>query len=396
VQQGDPLGPLLFSLALHRALTRVKVREPTECPAPLDFTVAYLDDMFVAGTDAAVSWFCDALKDELERMGLALSLDKCIITPSSGADTLVDQSRFLGWLWNPCRNLKVLGAAVGDEIFSKALVQKRRQKAKRILSRLGQLSNVQAALPILRSCAGFAKLVHNSRTSPPSSILDELAAFDDDVKTAFVEFSQLTPDSPTWARAQRTTGTGGLGLRSSAKHAAAAFTASSINTATLQSKICPDMTEADVLSEPQLQEAIGRLPRSEALAALVAEGFGLSQRMLSRTIDRADADSELLDRRLPDHMKAHTQLSCTGGADSWIHAYPSAEAGTVMDSELFRLDCATSSRSVAEQSCHLPIVKVVLGRLLGPCAGLQLRRRPHAAPRSCQRRVICGDSSRWC
>ena len=44
-------------------------------PCILDFTVAYLDDMFVAGTDAAVFWFCDALKDELERMGLALSLD---------------------------------------------------------------------------------------------------------------------------------------------------------------------------------------------------------------------------------------------------------------------------------------------------------------------------------
>ena len=73
VQQGDPLGPLLFSLALHRAVGRVKLRVPAECPGILDFSVAYLDDMFVAGTDDAVAWFCEALSSELGSMGLSTS-----------------------------------------------------------------------------------------------------------------------------------------------------------------------------------------------------------------------------------------------------------------------------------------------------------------------------------
>ena len=55
VQQGDPLGPLLFSLALHRAVARVRLRAVAECPARLDFSVFYLDDGIMAGPEQAVS-----------------------------------------------------------------------------------------------------------------------------------------------------------------------------------------------------------------------------------------------------------------------------------------------------------------------------------------------------
>ena len=138
----------------------------------------------------------------------------------------------------------------------------------------------------------FAKLVHNCRTSPPQYIFDELEAFDNDVKDAFTEFSQLVPDSIDWSRAQRSTGTGGIGLRSSARHAAAAFAASCVNTAPLQSNFFPALSEADVLAEAHLATAISSLPQSEAVAAWLEAGLGISQKTLSRSIDRAEADAE--------------------------------------------------------------------------------------------------------
>ena len=56
IQQGDPLGPLLFSLALHRAVSHVK-QQVEHCPGTLDFDVFLLDDGPIAGTDDAVAWF---------------------------------------------------------------------------------------------------------------------------------------------------------------------------------------------------------------------------------------------------------------------------------------------------------------------------------------------------
>ena len=96
---------------------RVKLRVPAECPGILDFSVAYLDDMFVAGTDDASAWFCEDLSSELGSMGLSTSTHKCILTPSAGSDSLADASCFPGWAWNTTKNIKILGAAVGDEEF---------------------------------------------------------------------------------------------------------------------------------------------------------------------------------------------------------------------------------------------------------------------------------------
>ena len=49
VQQGDPLGPLLFALALQLAIEKVKARSAAEAPGDLDFMAFYLDDGTLAG-----------------------------------------------------------------------------------------------------------------------------------------------------------------------------------------------------------------------------------------------------------------------------------------------------------------------------------------------------------
>ena len=59
VQQGDPLGPLLFCLAIHPVLRRIS----EECPG-LESNSWYLDDGVVAGPSADVVRALAIIQDE--------------------------------------------------------------------------------------------------------------------------------------------------------------------------------------------------------------------------------------------------------------------------------------------------------------------------------------------
>ena len=138
----------------------------------------YLDDGVIAGTAASVKWFTEALNQELDRVGLEVNWSKTTVTPTAGSRPIVQSSDFAGWQWNASPNMKVLGAAVGDVEFCNGLVRRRRLKAKALMEKICEVDDSQTALLLLRSCAGYNKLMHNTRTSPRSSMASELSSFD--------------------------------------------------------------------------------------------------------------------------------------------------------------------------------------------------------------------------
>ena len=71
VQQGDPLGPFLFSLALHPVLMKAnRCNESTLTPA-------YLDDIIVLGPKCEVLSTYSRIKTDLLGIGLELREEKC-------------------------------------------------------------------------------------------------------------------------------------------------------------------------------------------------------------------------------------------------------------------------------------------------------------------------------
>ena len=84
VQQGDPLGPLLFSLVLHKLIRTVI--EDTEC-SQLLLNSWYLDDGVLSGTKSAI---CRAVT-LIQRLGPAAltlgGLGKCLGSPVKGVAT---------------------------------------------------------------------------------------------------------------------------------------------------------------------------------------------------------------------------------------------------------------------------------------------------------------------
>ena len=62
--------------------------------------------------------------------------------------------------------MKLLGAAIGDAEFCGKLARKRIEKAETLMSKIGEINDCQAGLFRLRTCASYAKLMYNARTTP--------------------------------------------------------------------------------------------------------------------------------------------------------------------------------------------------------------------------------------
>ena len=115
---------------------------------------------------------------------------------------------------------------MGDATFCNQHTQDRVTKACKLLQAVGELPDPQVALRLLRHCAGFAKMVFSTRVVPPNKHHDAAVSFDAAVRDCFERFSCLHPEADHWLQATLSTESGGLGLRSMASHAGAAFLAS--------------------------------------------------------------------------------------------------------------------------------------------------------------------------
>ena len=71
VQQGDPLGPFLFSLTLQSCLVDAHAEMGS------GFVASYLDDAVMAAPVQDVTTAFDTLTDQMEGIGLVMRRDKC-------------------------------------------------------------------------------------------------------------------------------------------------------------------------------------------------------------------------------------------------------------------------------------------------------------------------------
>ena len=101
VQQGDPLGPALFSLATHERIQQAKSQVARAYTGELDFTVFFLDDGTAAGSDRVVALFC--VTKVMAKVGLDISFGKCEVIPAGSEQGKVKRDFFLrfpvGGLW---------------------------------------------------------------------------------------------------------------------------------------------------------------------------------------------------------------------------------------------------------------------------------------------------------
>ena len=334
VQQGDPLGPSLFSLAVHPCVVEAIRISEAQYPGDLDYKAFFLDDGTIAGKAQAVKLFLDTLERLLLEIGLEIARSKTKVVPACSSVQNFTPHDFEGCCQIPDGNFKLLGAAFGSKDWCEALLDRRVSTRSRpsvvTMIRRGRLPSCALARDGPKSCTRVGPCPRRFR----------LQAFATLTATSVIPLAASLE-----ARCRMRTG----GLPASAlllgvsepaaqlEHAPAAYVSSLAQSQELCARIWPGFDEYDI---------DGGLLRSDTESSLIssflpnANIYGSSdtpcQKSLSAKIE-AKVCQHLLDPSSRErHRLAHFVLNRVPGAGAWLFALPDSPE-THIPPPLFRV-----------------------------------------------------------
>ena len=156
VQQGDPLGPLLFALVLHKLVASVEADD--EC-FDLLLQAWYLDDGALAGSRPAVLRALHLIEEMGPALGLHVNLAKCELFSRKG-NTFFPPDMRCSFL----PNLDILG----DYLHCSKFIAGKCAESRKLLSGLVDVAAVdlQVAVTLLRMCGSYGPHSKGYTTQP--------------------------------------------------------------------------------------------------------------------------------------------------------------------------------------------------------------------------------------
>ena len=124
-----------------------------------------------------------------------------------------------------------------------------------LLDAIAGLRDAQVGLRLLRSCAGYGRLVHSMQCNPPHSQRAALQLVDEKVQAAFSSITGLHLTATQRAQVGRGLGFAGAGVRCSSLDAPAAFLASVGSCAVACEEADPAYVAAAVVLDPACTQA---------------------------------------------------------------------------------------------------------------------------------------------
>ena len=238
VQQGDPLGPLLFCLTIHHMCSRLKS----------ELCIFYLDDGTLGGLLSDVLHDVEMIKKEAGIVGLELNPQKSEVVGNNSELIAGIQSVLPGVRVVAPAVATLLGSPIGGTESLDAAIDTKTAMLKCLRKRFRYITCHDAYL-LLRHSLAIPKLLYLLRTSP-CFLSPSLKIYDDELRaTICSSFNiHLIESDSSWIQSILPVNCGGLGIRSAVQLAPSAFLASAAASSELAHMILPTNMQPTQLS----------------------------------------------------------------------------------------------------------------------------------------------------
>ena len=331
VQQGDPAGPAVFSLAIH----------PIAKAASCELNCWYLDDGTLGGGTTSVCENLGQLIPAMAEIGLEINSKKCeIILPGGVTEEVKKRTTETVRQVIPDAailtesKLTILGAPISPGA-TEAVMTKKREELERMADRLQNL-DAHSAFFLLKNCLWLPRLQYILRAAPIYKHPALLQPLDHVLKSAVSRLSNVQFDVNNWCQAVLPTRYGGLGLRRMEDIALPSYLASVYSCRQLVHAMVPARVsgiitqECVVAAEDWQTLACGsEAPEGDARNKQRAWDDILTEQRWKALVSEAN-----------QFARARLLSAATSESGAWLHAIPSTSLGTMIDKETLRISVA--------------------------------------------------------
>ena len=325
VQQGDPLGPLLFCLTIHDLIVNLKS----------EFKVFYLDDGTLGGSVEEVKSNFLYLERTARELNLFLNHSKSeiICVDETTKQEMLSMSPNLHPTDPSLATL--LGSPIGGlEALNEAWESKISHL--RNLGDMLKLLQAHDAICLLRNALSMPKVLYVLRTAP-SFLSPLLASFDSVQKSLLESICNIQLSEHGWLQASLPINSGGLGIRGAVLLAPSAFLASAAGSASLSQAILPPHF-APVWPSPSSEAAVVQWKSLTINTVDPPSGGSVSKQKAWDTpiVDGQFSSLLAINSDSPAAL-ARLHASCQKESGAWLTAPPVSALGLKMANESIRI-----------------------------------------------------------